>query len=100
MKQYLDFDPFTGIAHWVDTDETTGITTYGVDQEADAIIEANKDAYNADHVPWGDGQPVARIPMALYAEWVREGKDKDQVFLKRFLNDPENRHFRLRPGVI
>jgi hypothetical protein len=99
-KMYLDYDPFSGIAHWVSTDETTGITTYGVDQEVDTIIEANKIAYNEDHGRYADLEPVARIPLTLLAEWIREGKDKDQVFLKRFFNDPENQAFRLRPGVI
>ena len=100
MKQYLDYDPFSGIAHWVDTDEETGITNYGVDQDVREIVEDNKAQYNADHPGWGEGRHVASIPMSLFAEWIREGKDKDQAFLKRFLNDPENRHFRTRPGVI
>jgi len=100
MKQYLDYDPFSGIAHWVDTDESTGITTYGVDQDVQEIVEDNKAQYNVDHPGWGDGRHVARVPMSIFAEWVRTGKDKDQAYLKRSLNSPENRHFRTRPGVI
>ena len=100
MKMFLDNDVTSGIAHWVDTDEATGITTYGVDQDVDVLVEENKVAYNADHGRWEHFTHVARVPTAIYAEWVREGRDKDDAFVKRWLNDPDNRFFRTRPGSI
>lgn len=99
-KQYLDFDPLTGIAHWVDTDEETGITTYGSDQNVDAILESNKEQYNADHGRFGEWSKVASIPMSLYAAWEREGILNDSEEIKRRLNDPELRFFRTRPGNL
>jgi hypothetical protein len=29
-----------------------------------------------------------------------EGKLDDEAYIKRWLNDPENRHFRVRPGKV
>jgi len=52
-KMYLDHDPVTGISHWVSTDEETGITNYGFDQEVALILDVNKEIYNADHGKWG-----------------------------------------------
>ena len=99
-KQYLDFDPMTGVAHWVDTDEETGITTYGSDQDVDTIIETNKAEFNNDHGRWGEWTHVASIPMSLYMAWEREGILTDQEEIKRRLNNPELRFFRTRPGNL
>jgi hypothetical protein len=99
-KQYIDFDPFTGIAHWVDVDEDTGIASYGTDQNVDPILEANKAEFNADHGKWGEWQKVASIPMSLYSAWEREGILGDSEEIKRRLNDPELRFFRTRPGNL
>jgi len=110
MKQYLDYDPDSGIAHWVETDEGTGITTYGADQDARAIFQANQDAYNADHGRWGELTHVATIPTVLFARLVMagtisaEGEVYDQQelrkTLKTVLNDSDYRKLRTRPGVI
>lgn len=99
-KQYLDFDPFTGIAHWVDTDEETGMTTFGVDQNVDNIIETNKAEFNADHGRFGEWTHVASIPISIYEAWKREGILDDEQEIKRRLNDPQLRFFRTRPGTL
>jgi len=33
-------------------------------------------------------------------KWKSEGKLDDQAFLKKWLNDPDNRLFRTRPGEV
>jgi hypothetical protein len=43
---------------------------------------------------------VASIPMALYYQMKAEGKLDDQAYMKRWLNSPENRFFRTRPGKV
>lgn len=100
MKQYLDFDPESGIAHWVDTDEETGISTYGMDQDVSAILDQNKREYNADHGKWGEWRHVGSIPMSLYNQWAAEGILDDQKALARKLNDIDFRSLRTRPGNI
>jgi hypothetical protein len=99
-KQYLDFDASTGIAHWIDVDDETGIASYGTDQNVQTIIEANKADYNADHGRYGEWTKVASIPMSIYQAWEREGILGDSEEIKRRLNDPELRFFRTRPGTL
>ena len=109
-KLYLDKDPITGIAHWVDTDEETGITSYGADQDSAAILELNQAEYNADHGRFGEWTKVASIPMVAYAQIVatgaigEDGEIRDDVevkkALKKILNDSDYRKLRTRPGTI
>ncbi len=100
MKMIIDYDPMTGISHWTETDEETGYTRYGADQETAPILEANTADYNESHGRFGEFTHVARIPMLMYEAWVAEGKDTDQGFLKKFLNDIGFRKLRTRPGRI
>lgn len=100
MKQYLDHDPVTGISHWVDTDEETGLTSYGFDQDVGPILDANKTVYNADHGKWGEWTWVGSIPLALYWQWAKEGILEDQAALKKKLNDIDFRNLRTRPGSL
>lgn len=99
-KMILDYDPLTAMSHWVDTDEETGITSYGVDQNVDLILDWNKALYNDDHGKWGEWAHVASIPMAMFLEWEREGILQDQDKLKQKINDPEFLYFRTRPGAV
>jgi hypothetical protein len=100
MKIYLDHDPVTGISHFVDTDEETGFTNYGFDQDVDAILDANKQIYNADHGKWGEWAWVGSIPLSLYWQWSQEGILGDQAELKKRLNDLDFRNLRTRPGTL
>ena len=100
MKQYLDYDPVTGIAHWTDTDEETGFTNYGFDQNVDAILDANKAIYNADHGRFGEWTWVGSIPLSLFWQWQQEGILQDQAELKKRLNDIDFRYLRTRPGNL
>jgi hypothetical protein len=100
MKMILDHDPVTGISHWVDTDESTGITTYGADQEVTPILEANRQDYNESHGKWGEWARVGSIPMTLWMQWYEEGIISDQKELKKRLNDIGFRNLRTRPGTL
>ena len=81
-----------------DTDEVTIQTI----QDVDEIIEANRAEFN-EHTSldrWGELKRVASIPMSLYAQLKRSGLAYDEKAMRRWLNDPDNRHFRTRPGVV
>jgi hypothetical protein len=43
---------------------------------------------------------VAQIPMALYYDLKSKGITEDPARMKAWLNDPENRYFRTRPGTV
>lgn len=50
--------------------------------------------------PWGEGQKVATIPLVILERLKQEGISTDPARMKRWLNDPDNRHFRTRPGRV
>jgi hypothetical protein len=107
MKKILSHDPLTGmtqIAHMPDAD-TFVVETQ---QDSTALIEQNKALYNQtdEKARWGDGWTrIASIPLAVFQELNKRGICRgfhivDQKAMKAFLNDPENRHFRVRPGRV
>ena len=76
------------------------------------IIERNKAEYNQydQRARWGEElfdpkNKVATIPLVLFDELNKQGICRgfhiiDQKRFKAWLNDPENRHFRTRPGRV
>lgn len=71
------------------------------------IIEANKNSYNQidERARWGDGQMVADIPFPIIEDLNRQGILRgfavmDQKRMKAWLNNPDNRFFRTRPGRV
>jgi hypothetical protein len=50
---------------------------------------------------WGDGQVVARIPLHIKMGELREPTaQQDEKWLKKWLNDPDNRQWRIFPGKV
>lgn len=99
--ELIDFDPHAAIAtiyHELD-DKTIGYESL---QDATEIVEVNK-MFMADtdeHARYGDMSRVASIPTVLWFELVRNGVADDPVRLRKWLNDPDNRLFRTRPGRV
>lgn len=72
-------------------------------QDVARILEANKIANNMAPERWGyhDGlHRVASIPILLWFELEKKGITKDPALLRKFLNDPDNRKLRTRPGRV
>jgi hypothetical protein len=74
-------------------------------QDVQPILEANKRAFDVDDRRFKNEafNHVARIPMIVIEKVKREsGIDllKDEKALKKFLNDPDNKLFRTKPGRI
>lgn len=44
--------------------------------------------------------PVAEIPLMIYEQAMREGWANDEAAWKRWLNDPQNRLFRITEGRV
>ena len=100
MKKLLDTDPITGIRHVFNYDEMTDEATITAEQDVSDVIEANKTAFNDAPDRYGEFTRVAQIPMVIYMDLKKKGILDDQVALKRWLNDPDNRFFRTRPGQV
>lgn len=76
-------------------------------QDVTAIVEQNKAQYNAGsvHDKWGDLTKVASLPFTIVDTLNRKGIMRgfaviDEKEFRVFLNDPENRFFRTRPGRV
>lgn len=97
----LDYDPLTQIRtdyHEID-DRHVGFETR---QDVTDIIEVNK-TFMADvdeRHRYGDMSRVASIPVSVFFELERTGISRDPVAFKRWLDDPDNRLFRTRPGRL
>ena len=102
-SKLFDIDPVPGVKKmWhYDGDKDEAIIETVVD--ATDVIEENKAAYNQvdEKANWkGDMHKVASIPMALFYDLKKQGIIDDQARLKAWLNDPDNRFFRTRPGTV
>lgn len=102
MKQLFSRDAAAGITQWFYHDPVTDVSTIETVQDVAPIAQLNhesfKDTTSLDR--WGDGQRVARIPLTTYHELRKQGITQDQAAFKRWLNDPDNRVFRTRPGKV
>lgn len=76
-------------------------------QDITGIIEGNKAQFNAidEKAKWGEWTKVASIPNVVVDELNKQGIMRgfgvlDEKRFKAFLNDPDNRFFRTRPGQV
>ena len=98
----LSRDPVTRITrrmHYHEPDDTAIVTHEQDDRE---IIAGNQRAYNsyrrsnAKHAEWGDH--YGRISQVVWGRLVEQGIAFDDKALVDWLNNPDNRNFRRRPG--
>jgi hypothetical protein len=101
-NKIFDVNPDLGITRTWHYNDETDEATIQTQQDVTAIVEENKNEFNQvdERAKWGEFSRVASIPLSLYYELKKEGKLEDQAYMKRWLNDPENRHFRTRPGEV
>lgn len=100
MKKILDTDPITGIRHVFNYDDSTDEVTITAEQDVSSLLDVNKSEFNERHGRFGELTKVASIPNVILVELKKNGILNDQKAFKRWLNDPENRFFRTRPGTI
>lgn len=98
----FDTNPDEGVIRFFHYDNDTDEVTIETVQDVSPIIQANRAEFDA-HTSldrFGDLKRVASIPMPLYFQLKAEGKTEDQDFMRRWLNDPDNRFFRTCPGRV
>jgi len=101
-KRLFDYDPNTGTTKWwhydADRDEAKIETVF----EVGDLVERNKKEYAAtdERARWGEWSKVASIPMALFYRLKQQGIIDDPAAMKKWLNSPENKFFRTRPGRV
>ncbi len=108
MKRLIDVDPLTGIETWHHFDTTTGLTTIETVQDVEPYLEYNKFRRNDDDYKKqgmkNEFWHVARIPIVVQEQWLREGIDiynKDHwPKVRQKLNDPDWANLRTSRGRI
>jgi len=86
---------------WMIQDKMTGEVTLRCDYDVTKTIEQNKELYNEADKGWkGDYMHrIASIPPNVFYDQIEPLKGDDKA-ISRWLNDPDNRHFRVKPGHI
>lgn len=102
QKRVFDHNPLMGITKYFSYDEMTDEATITTAQDLTPLLESNKRAQNEQTSldRWGDGRTVARVPLSIYYDWLKAGKTNDDAFLRRWLNDPDNKGFRFFLGKV
>lgn len=95
------YDARGHIVREVVTQDLDGKDTFHVHtrQNADPIVRANK-INRENHKAGGDLKHVATVPVAIYERAIREGWANDQDAWRRWLNDSDNRDFRVWEGRV
>jgi len=101
-KRLFNTDAEQGITRYFHFDDETGQATIQTQQDVTAIIEENKQEYAQvdERARWGEWTRVASIPMSIYFQLKAEGKLDDQEYMKKWLNDADNKYFRTRAGEV
>ena len=97
----FDVDRWAGTTTYAYSDNEGGLILETV-SDVEPLLEQNK-ALHADtdeRAPFEEFTRVASIPLVVWEQWKKEGDVRDKAFLRKKLNDPDNRFFRTRPGRI
>lgn len=100
MKRILSQNPETGTTtYFHSTPEAIHIEKV---QDVTSIVEDAKNVFNSidERARWGELTHVASIPMSIFYDLKAKGIVDDEKAMKKWLNSPENRYFRTRPGVV
>jgi hypothetical protein len=100
MKRVLSQNPeFKKTTYFHADPENIRIETV---QDVTDIVEANKVTFNStdERARWGEWQRVAHIPLVVLEDLKKKKIAEDPKAMKAWLNDPNNRAFRTRPGRV
>ena len=100
ISRHFDYDPLTATRRIMHFDPETERGIMEAQQDVTGIVELNKAEFNAtdERTRYTDMTRVARIPMGILMELHRKGIAQDQERFAKWLDDPDNKVFRTRPG--
>ena len=98
----FDYDAATKTTQLYHYDPDRDEFTIETRQDVSGLVEANKAEYNAtdERARYGEWARVASIPLNVYYDLKKQGIFDDKAKLKAWLNSPDNRFFRTRPGRV
>lgn len=103
-SRILSVDRDTQITTLFHYDPETDTAVIEKKQDVSSLLSDNKAIFNGfdERSRWKDGlgDRVASIPLSVYFDLQRKGITEDQEAFRTWLNNPDNRFFRTRPGRI
>jgi hypothetical protein len=102
-RVFFDYDPEIKRTVWLVFDDKGQMKGAHVEQEVDAILEANAEAEKATHgVKFGDYNRVASVPLTfLEKTGLSDAIDaRDQRYVSKVLNDSDHSKFRTSRGRV
>lgn len=103
----FSINPLTGAVSTFYYDHATDQAHIHTEVDLAPFIDITKAIYNDARGDWkGDLHHVAAIPMELLVELQKKGiattggRILDKAAMKAWLNDPDNRAFRVKPGRV
>jgi hypothetical protein len=106
-KRHFDTDELTGAVETFYFDHTNDTFFINREEDIEPLLEMNKALQNETPSDWkGEMHRVASIPAVLLPELEKKGimtaggRILDTKALRKWLNDPENKYFRTRPGRV
>ena len=102
MRRLLSKNPETGIAQYYVSDPMEGKFRLETVQNVTPFIEAAKQQFNStdERARWGEWAHVATVPLSVMMHLKKSGIADDPKRFKHWLNDRDNRMFRVRPGKV
>jgi hypothetical protein len=102
VKRLISKDPEFGISQYYVSDPMEGKFRFETVQDCTPILEGAKAQYNStdERAKWGEWAKVATIPLSIFHNLKRTGVADDKRKFSRWINDPDNRLFRTRPGKV
>lgn len=108
QSRVLSCDPLAGITRTHHYDDTNGITTIETTQDVEGILDITKALHAGvdERARWNDptggalGVRVAEIPLSILYDPKNRHLLEDQKALAKWLDDPDNKLFRTRPGKM
>lgn len=102
-RVFFEHDPEIGRTVWLIFNDRGELTGAHVEQEVDAILEANAEAEKETHGRrFGDYNRVASVPLTFF-EKAGLGdaiNAQDRRYLSKVLNDSDNAKFRTSRGRV
>jgi len=99
MDRKLVYRDHGGVRRTLVTNVEEGSVGVLTEMDIDRLITENQ-ALEEEHVAFSDNKIVARIPMVVYEKLMLDGTIADDERFKRWLNDPDNRVFRVWRGNL
>lgn len=102
-RVFFEHDPEIGRTVWLVFDDKGNMKGAHVEQEIDAILDANAEAEKATSgIRFGDYNRIASVPLTFFEKTgLGDAVDAgDRRYISKILNDADNKKFRTSRGGV